>query len=196
MAGGDALALLAFAAVGRINHGGVADWETLYTAAPFVLGMSVDTHTHTCAHTDRDTYTHTHTSVHKPCVLHVPCVRAGWFLTAPFLGGYGPEAQGGKVGPAALAAAKCWAVATPLGLVLRGLSKGYVPPTPFIVVSMGTCDALNTQTHTHIERHRPTHVEKYALHRCRHRQYASKGSNEKVCVCACLCLCMQLRQLS
>ena len=37
---------------------------------------------------------------------------------------------------AAVTAAKCWAVATPLGLVLRGLSKGYIPPTPFIVVSM------------------------------------------------------------
>ena len=37
---------------------------------------------------------------------------------------------------AAATAAKCWAVATPLGLVLRGLSKGYIPPTPFIVVSM------------------------------------------------------------
>ena len=37
---------------------------------------------------------------------------------------------------AAGAAAKCWIVATPLGLVFRGLSKGYVPPTPFIIVSM------------------------------------------------------------
>lgn len=38
MAGGDAAALLAFAAIGRINHGGVLDLETLATAAPFWAG--------------------------------------------------------------------------------------------------------------------------------------------------------------
>ncbi|KAJ9508160.1 hypothetical protein QJQ45_021575 [Haematococcus lacustris] len=96
LAGGDAVALLLFAAAGRINHGGVLDWETGLTALPFLLG---------------------------------------WFATAPFLGGFGPEAQGSKVPAATLVAAKCWAVATPLGLALRGLSKGYVPPTPFIIVS-------------------------------------------------------------
>jgi hypothetical protein len=47
----------------------------------------------------------------------------GWFATAPLLGGYGKEAQGSKVPAAALTAAKCWAVATPLGLVIRGISK-------------------------------------------------------------------------
>ena len=43
---------------------------------------------------------------------------------------------------AAVAAAKCWVVATPLGLVLRGISKGYVPPTPFIIVSMVSTGVL------------------------------------------------------
>jgi len=96
MAGGDAAALVLFAATGHISHGGGLDIETLHTAVPFLVG---------------------------------------WFATAPFLGGYSKEAQGGEVSAAALVAAKCWAVATPIGLVLRGVSKGYVPPTPFIVVT-------------------------------------------------------------
>eukprot|EP00195_Chlamydomonas_chlamydogama_P014702 CAMPEP_0202899370 /NCGR_PEP_ID=MMETSP1392-20130828/7622_1 /ASSEMBLY_ACC=CAM_ASM_000868 /TAXON_ID=225041 /ORGANISM="Chlamydomonas chlamydogama, Strain SAG 11-48b" /LENGTH=251 /DNA_ID=CAMNT_0049585535 /DNA_START=22 /DNA_END=777 /DNA_ORIENTATION=- len=62
----------------------------------------------------------------------------GWFATAPFLGGFGKEAQGSDVGAAAGAAAKCWAAGIPLGLAIRGLSRGYVPPTPFIVVSLAT----------------------------------------------------------
>ncbi|GAX73629.1 hypothetical protein CEUSTIGMA_g1080.t1 [Chlamydomonas eustigma] len=103
LAAGDLVAILAFAAVGRINHGGVADLETIYTALPFL---------------------------------------AGWFLTSPFLGGFGPSANGTGTKDAALTAAKCWAVGTPLGLVIRGVSKGYVPPTPFIVVSMVTTGVL------------------------------------------------------
>ncbi len=55
-----------------------------------------------------------------------------WLSTAPLLGGYGREAQGAKVSAAAFTAAKCWALAIPLGLVLRGLTKGYMPPTSFV----------------------------------------------------------------
>lgn len=33
---GDLVALLTFAAAGRINHGGVIDVETLFTALPFI----------------------------------------------------------------------------------------------------------------------------------------------------------------
>jgi hypothetical protein len=90
--GGDVAALVAFSAIGRVQHGEALSAETLATALPFVIG---------------------------------------WLSTAPFVGGYGPA----DVGAAALAAAKCWAAGVPLGLVLRGLSKGYIPPTPFIVVS-------------------------------------------------------------
>ncbi len=74
-------------------------------------------------------------------IVHCPLL-AGWFATAPFLGAYGPEAQGSKVGPAAAVAAKCWAVGIPLGLVLRGVNKGYVPPVPFIIVSLVATAAL------------------------------------------------------
>lgn len=97
LVGGDAAALVLFAVIGRINHGGIIDIETLQTALPFLVG---------------------------------------WFGTAPFLGGYGRDAQGSELGPAALTAAKCWAAAAPLGLVLRGLGKGYIPPTPFIIVTL------------------------------------------------------------
>ena len=31
---------------------------------------------------------------------------------------------------------KGWAVAVPLGIALRGAIKGYVPPTPFIIVTL------------------------------------------------------------
>ena len=103
LAAGDLVALLAFAAAGRANHGEGIDVETFVTALPFIVG---------------------------------------WFGTAPFLGGFVTPAQGGDVRAAATAAAKCWAVATPLGLVFRGLSKGYVPPTPFIIVSMVSTGVL------------------------------------------------------
>ena len=44
--------------------------------------------------------------------------------------------------PAALTAAKTWAIATPVSLVLRGLLKGYAPPTPFIIVSFAVTGTL------------------------------------------------------
>mmetsp|Transcript_17691 Transcript_17691/g.44535 ORF Transcript_17691/g.44535 Transcript_17691/m.44535 type:complete len:258 (-) Transcript_17691:567-1340(-) len=104
MVGGDAAALLLFAALGRANHGEGVTPDTLGTALPFLLG---------------------------------------WFATAPLLGGYSKQAQGADMGAAAAAAAKVWVVATPLALAIRGLSKGYVPPTPFIIVSMvATCVLL------------------------------------------------------
>ncbi|KXZ49219.1 hypothetical protein GPECTOR_22g810 [Gonium pectorale] len=66
----------------------------------------------------------------------------GWFATAPLLGGFGAEARKQGVQPAALTAAKCWAVGIPTGLLLRGLLRGYVPPVPFIAVSMAVNGVL------------------------------------------------------
>lgn len=48
---------------------------------------------------------------------------------------YGKDAQDGYVVPAALTAAKTWAVAAPLGLVFRSILKGYPAPVPFIIVT-------------------------------------------------------------
>ena len=61
---------------------------------------------------------------------------AGWFPAAFLLGSYGKEAQVSSVPAAVAQAAKTWAAGIPTGLVLRGLAKGYVPPTPFIIVSL------------------------------------------------------------
>ncbi|BDA46433.1 hypothetical protein COCOBI_08-5260 [Coccomyxa sp. Obi] len=61
---------------------------------------------------------------------------AGWFGSAALLGGFGLEAQGGRTGPAALTASKCWAVGSTVGIALRSLSRGYVPDKAFIIVSL------------------------------------------------------------
>lgn len=58
-----------------------------------------------------------------------------WFATAPFLGLYSQDATSDKVS-AFKTTAKGWIVAIPLGCVLRGLIKGYVPPFPFVIVTM------------------------------------------------------------
>lgn len=50
-------------------------------------------------------------------------VCTGWFSAAPFMGAFSKDAQGANVGKAAMAAAKGWAVATPLALIIRGVTK-------------------------------------------------------------------------
>jgi hypothetical protein len=58
-----------------------------------------------------------------------------WFTVTPFLGLYSKDATNDKVG-ALTTTAKGWILAIPLGCVLRGLIKGYVPPLPFVIVTM------------------------------------------------------------
>lgn len=67
---------------------------------------------------------------------------AGWYGAAYLLDGYGKAAAGGNVGAAAGAAAKAWALGIPAGLLLRSLSRGYLPDTSFIVVSLVVNGAL------------------------------------------------------
>lgn len=67
---------------------------------------------------------------------------AGWFSSAAFMGGFSSAAQGGNTPAAATAAAKTWAFGVPLGLVLRSISKGYIPATAFLAVSMGVTAVL------------------------------------------------------
>ena len=71
-----------------------------------------------------------------PAVLNTafPFLLA-WFATSPFTGVYS-EADEGGVLSAGKIAAKGWVVAIPLGCGLRGLIKGYVPPAPFVVVTL------------------------------------------------------------
>lgn len=58
-----------------------------------------------------------------------------WFVITPFLGLYSDKATSDKMG-AFLNASKGWIVAIPMGCVLRGIIKGYIPPIPFVVVTM------------------------------------------------------------
>ncbi|KAM7518440.1 hypothetical protein LguiB_017402 [Lonicera macranthoides] len=105
LAGGDVMAILLFAAVGRLSHGfSVFNTETLRTADPFI---------------------------------------AGWFLSAYFLGGYGEEGRGmNGHAKAVIAAAKSWSLGIPLGIIIRAATIGHIPPTNFILVTMGSTSVL------------------------------------------------------
>ena len=67
---------------------------------------------------------------------------AAWFATSPLTGVYrntnsgDGDNDGGGILEAGKLAAKGWIVAIPLGCVLRGVIKGYVPPLPFVIVTM------------------------------------------------------------
>ena len=73
------------------------------------------------------------------CVTAFPFLLA-WFATSPFTGVYDSprDVDGGSGGviDAAKLAAKGWIIAVPLGCALRGVIKGYVPPAPFVIVTM------------------------------------------------------------
>lgn len=60
-----------------------------------------------------------------------------WFSTSPITGVYanGDSTEDG-IFDVGLRAAKGWVLAVPFGCVLRGLVKGYVPPLPFVVVTL------------------------------------------------------------
>lgn len=58
-----------------------------------------------------------------------------WFLLSPLVGSYKPEATK-DVQSSAIQAAKGWILAVPVGCVLRGVIKGYVPPLPFVIVTL------------------------------------------------------------
>ncbi|KAJ9166371.1 hypothetical protein P3X46_021141 [Hevea brasiliensis] len=68
---------------------------------------------------------------------------AGWFLGAYFLGGYGEDGRGmNGVSKAVIAALKSWALGIPLGLVIRAVTSGHIPPYTFILVTMGSTAVL------------------------------------------------------
>ncbi|KAL3800834.1 hypothetical protein HJC23_001671 [Cyclotella cryptica] len=72
-----------------------------------------------------------------------------WLATSPITGIYSPDERGGDTNMAtstAIKVAKGWAVAIPLGIVLRGLLKGYAPPLPFVVVTLITTLAILAAT--------------------------------------------------
>lgn len=66
---------------------------------------------------------------------------AAWFALSPFTGAYSRQATSSKGGvPKGLALG--WGVAMPLALGIRGLTKGAIPPTPFIIVSLAATFVL------------------------------------------------------
>ncbi|KAL7154910.1 hypothetical protein ABFS83_03G035900 [Erythranthe nasuta] len=68
---------------------------------------------------------------------------AGWFLSAYFLGGYGEEGRGKKgIWKAVSAATKSWSLGIPLGVIIRAVTIGHIPPTNFILVTMGSTAVL------------------------------------------------------
>lgn len=67
-----------------------------------------------------------------------PFVTA-WLSTSPLTGVYSPDDtsdESNVIVSTGMKVVKGWAVAVPLGIALRGAVKGYVPPTPFIIVTL------------------------------------------------------------
>lgn len=58
-----------------------------------------------------------------------------WLAISPFLGAYSTSATSSK-NSVFSSLVPAWAVSVPAGLFIRGIIKGAIPPTPFIIVSM------------------------------------------------------------
>ena len=106
LAGVDLLSLIIFAAVGKASHAANGELDPLA-----VLGTAA------------------------PFVV-------SWFLTSPLSGVYDPRANRRRrpsdnmIVSELQTAVKGWILSVPLGIVLRGVIKGYVPPVPFIIVTL------------------------------------------------------------
>lgn len=58
-----------------------------------------------------------------------------WVALSSFLGAYNRDATS-SIGNVPKSLLSSWGVCVPLALVIRGFIKGYVPPTPFIIVTL------------------------------------------------------------
>jgi hypothetical protein len=150
---GDGLAILLFAAIGRGNHGeGLELGEVFATAMPFLIGWFA-TSGLTGTYGDDAKVRAGRSDGKTPTFF--------WFFFGFFLVFFGfflarasaspadllfcrsvvlrdvaHHSQGTKTGPAAIAAAKGVALGVPAGIALRALSKGAIPPKPFVVVTL------------------------------------------------------------
>jgi len=60
-----------------------------------------------------------------------------WLSTSPITGTYSPDDRDTNIiSSTAIKIGKGWILAVPLGIALRGVIKGYVPPTPFIIITL------------------------------------------------------------
>ena len=117
LVGGDLSALLIFAAIGRANHGESLDPASVVSVAwPFIAGNVGSSLPRIFSSSVASQY------LPVTAVLLKLSNAAGWFGAASLLGGFGKAAQGGRVGPAALAALKAWAVGVPVNLQQPSLS--------------------------------------------------------------------------
>eukprot|EP00581_Thalassiosira_minuscula_P013180 CAMPEP_0183730088 /NCGR_PEP_ID=MMETSP0737-20130205/31945_1 /TAXON_ID=385413 /ORGANISM="Thalassiosira miniscula, Strain CCMP1093" /LENGTH=222 /DNA_ID=CAMNT_0025962475 /DNA_START=25 /DNA_END=693 /DNA_ORIENTATION=+ len=69
-------------------------------------------------------------------VTAFPFITA-WLATSPLTGVYSPDDRDNNIAVSTgLKVAKGWILAVPLGIVLRGVIKGYAPPVPFVIVTL------------------------------------------------------------
>ena len=62
---------------------------------------------------------------------------AAWLATSPLTGVYSPDdRENGVFVSTSLKVGKGWILAVPLGIAARGVLKGYVPPIPFMIVTL------------------------------------------------------------
>ena len=62
---------------------------------------------------------------------------AAWLATSPLTAVYSPDDRDNNmVASTAVKVGKGWVLAVPLGIALRGAIKGYMPPAPFIIVTL------------------------------------------------------------
>ena len=60
-----------------------------------------------------------------------------WFAVAPLMGCFTPQATtSGDIKQSTISVAKGWILAVPLGCLLRGAIKGYLPPISFVIVTL------------------------------------------------------------
>lgn len=61
-----------------------------------------------------------------------------WYVTSPITGVYNTSSndKNGAIQSSIMQTAKGWIVAIPIGCAIRGIIKGYVPPVPFVIVTM------------------------------------------------------------
>jgi len=117
LAFGDVISLLSFAAIGRSNHGA---HSLTYSLAHLL--------THSPTHSGE---------VLDPIQLLTTAFPFlfTWLTLAPLLGAYSRDATSSR-NKVFVGILPAWIVTIPLALCLRGVIKGAVPPTPFIIVSL------------------------------------------------------------
>jgi Protein of unknown function (DUF3054) len=84
----------------------------------------------TLSHTNSESIT---LEIQKVLLTAMPFV-VSWFLTSTFTGVYNPMDK--DIKSSVLQTTKGWIIAIPIGCILRGVIKGYMPPIPFVVVTM------------------------------------------------------------